>query len=242
MFLNAEPVALDVVIKVPSDEFVFPCVRRTLCRSAAGAAGDRPLQRLVGRLSNQESKPRQTEISAREFRAPVVTAHSFFLPDQKVTPGSATPDSPSPNSPRLSTFQLHPKCQVRPTICRSAASPPHKRFVDVTPMSLRRDRPLQRLVRRQWHGPLRLVRESHSPIAQPRCRSRDHKLADLWTSHAVSPHRRKWCARRRQLAGRRCKQTLCQRTSEEPSRNPRLSVERFAVKRWAAVRGRPSVS
>jgi hypothetical protein len=96
-------------------------------------------------------------------------------------------------------------------------------------MSLRRNRPLQRLVRRQWHGPLRLVRESHSPIAQPRCRSRDHRLADLSTSPAVSPHRRKWCAGRRQFARRRCKHTLCQRTSEEPSRNPRLSVERFAV-------------
>jgi hypothetical protein len=39
---------------------------------------------------------------------------------------------------------------VGPTICRSAASPPHERFVDVTPMSLRRDRPLQRLVRRRY--------------------------------------------------------------------------------------------
>jgi hypothetical protein len=36
---------------------------------------------------------------------------------------------------------------VRRTPCRSAASPPHERFADVTPISLRRDRPLQRLVR-----------------------------------------------------------------------------------------------
>ena len=142
---------------------------------------------------------------------------------------------------KRTNWSIHSQ-HVRPTLCRSAASPPHERFVDVTPMFLRRDRPLQRLVRRQWHGPLRLVRESHSPIAQPRCRSRDHKLADLSTSQAASPHRRKWCAGRRQLAGRRCNQRLCQRTSEEPSRNPRLSVERFAVKQWAAVRGRPSVS
>ena len=35
---------------------------------------------------------------------------------------------------------------VSRTPCRSAASPPHERFVDVTPISLRRDRPLQRLV------------------------------------------------------------------------------------------------
>ena len=38
---------------------------------------------------------------------------------------------------------------VRRTPCRSAASPPHERFVDVTPISLRRVRQLQRLVRQQ---------------------------------------------------------------------------------------------
>ena len=38
---------------------------------------------------------------------------------------------------------------VRRTPCRSAANPPHERFVDVTPMSLRRGRPLQRLVGRR---------------------------------------------------------------------------------------------
>ncbi len=43
----------------------------------------------------------------------------------------------------------HPLFLVCPTPCRSAASPPHERFVDVTPISLRRDRPLQRLVRRR---------------------------------------------------------------------------------------------
>jgi hypothetical protein len=35
------------------------------------------------------------------------------------------------------------------TPCRSAASPLHERFIDVTPISLRRDRPLQRLVRQR---------------------------------------------------------------------------------------------
>jgi hypothetical protein len=39
--------------------------------------------------------------------------------------------------------------RVRRTPCRSAANAPHERFADVTPMSLRRGRPLQRLVRRR---------------------------------------------------------------------------------------------
>jgi len=44
------------------------------------------------------------------------------------------------------------------TPCRSAASPPHERFADVTPISLRRDRPLQRLVRqRRRRGRVRLL-------------------------------------------------------------------------------------
>jgi len=35
---------------------------------------------------------------------------------------------------------------LRRTPCRSAASPPHERFADDTPISKRRDRPLQRPV------------------------------------------------------------------------------------------------
>jgi hypothetical protein len=39
---------------------------------------------------------------------------------------------------------------IRLTPCRSAARAPHERFVDVTPISLRRLRPLQRLVGRRF--------------------------------------------------------------------------------------------
>jgi len=85
------------------------------------SAADHPLQRLVGRLFNQESEPRATAIAVRVFPAPGVTAHLFFLPEPKVTPGSGLADSPSPNSCHLSISELHPKYQVRPTICRSAA-------------------------------------------------------------------------------------------------------------------------
>ena len=45
------------------------------------SAADRQLQRLVGRLLNQESEPQQTAIAVRGFRAPGVTAHLFFLPE-----------------------------------------------------------------------------------------------------------------------------------------------------------------
>jgi len=65
-----------------------------------------------------------------------------------------------PNGRRRATTKVRPRADRRrrqkpnapscgpvcPTPCRSAASPPHERFVDVTPISLRRDRPLQRLV------------------------------------------------------------------------------------------------
>jgi hypothetical protein len=84
------------------------------------SAADHPLQRLVGRLFNQESEPRATAIAVRVFRASEVTAHLHFLPAQKVTPRSAAPDSPSPSSCHLSTSELHPKRQVRPTICLRA--------------------------------------------------------------------------------------------------------------------------
>ena len=82
------------------------------------SAADRPLQRHVGRLLNQGSEPRASAIAVRVFRAPGVTAHSFFLPDQKVTPGSGLAGSPSPNSRHLSTSEVHHKYQVRPTLCR----------------------------------------------------------------------------------------------------------------------------
>jgi len=52
--------------------------------------------------------------------------------------------TPSPNS-------SGPAC---PTICRSAARAPHERSADVTPMSLRRLRPLQRLVGQRFHSAL----------------------------------------------------------------------------------------
>jgi hypothetical protein len=70
------------------------------------SAADHPLQRLVGRLLNQESEPRATAIAVRVFRAPGVTAHVHFLPAQKVTPGSGLAERlrkpvatfPDPNS------------------------------------------------------------------------------------------------------------------------------------------------
>jgi hypothetical protein len=73
----------------------------------------------------------------------------MFLPDEKPTPRSGHPEfvfgSPAPSS---RSEPCHPR-QVRRTPCRSAARAPHEQFADVTPISLRRLRPLQRLVRRR---------------------------------------------------------------------------------------------
>ena len=64
--------------------------------------------------------------------------------------------SPRANRPR----QKYPACR---TPCRSAARAPHERFVDVTPISLRRLRPLQRLVRRRTLVLVNLRDSSLSP-------------------------------------------------------------------------------
>ncbi len=50
---------------------------------------------------------------------------------------------------RLASQVFTEAAWVRRTPCRSAARTPHERSVDVTPISLRRLRPLQRLVRRR---------------------------------------------------------------------------------------------
>src|ERR1017187_3762799 len=74
------------------------------------------------------------------------------LPRYRITSFSAS------NSPEIAiqpvsgvllswSIGLTSEYSICPTLCRSAASLPHERFVDVTPMSLWRDRQLHRLVR-----------------------------------------------------------------------------------------------
>jgi len=116
----------------------------------APQATDRQLQRPVRRLINREPARREPAIVDRVFRASCAAVHSMFLADEKPTPRSGHPEFVfvcRALSPRSEPG--HPR-QVRRTPCRSAASPPHERFVDVTPISLRRDRPLQRLVGRSF--------------------------------------------------------------------------------------------
>jgi len=91
-----------------------PCLRLSNALPLSGgrpSAADHPLQRLVGRLINQESEPRAPAIAVRVSRAPEVTTHLHFLPAQKVTPRSAVPGSPSPSSCHLSTSELHPSAK-----------------------------------------------------------------------------------------------------------------------------------
>ena len=102
---------------------------------------------------------------ASPMRAPSAMPIGMRILDTSPAASAQPPTAPGSWPPRSEPAN---KPHVRRTVCRSAANPPHERFVDVTPMSLRRGRPLQRLVRRQWQGPMRLVRESHSPIAQLR--------------------------------------------------------------------------
>ena len=71
----------------------------------------------------------------------------------RVPPGNPATGSPTNldreppvNRPPRSPLHPLPDC---PTLCRSAARAPHERFVNVTPISLRRLRPLQRLVRQR---------------------------------------------------------------------------------------------
>ena len=149
-----------------------------------------------------------------------------------------------------STPSRGPDC---PTHCRSAASPPHERFVDVTPMSLRRDRPLQRLVGR------------HIPRDSIEIRGADRRRCDqvssTWESTSVGTghafHCRGQSTSRVHFRGNpngEDAHTKEARTSWLPAREmtsranttanqePRLPAQRPAVKRRAAVRGRPSAS
>jgi len=76
---------------------------------------------------------------------------------------------------------------VGPTLCRSAASPPHERFVDVIPISLRRDRPLQRLVGR--HQSLQVLvcsRWQAASITWPVMEMRSPALVSSCTSTSAS--------------------------------------------------------
>ena len=97
---------------------------------------------------------------------------------------------------------------VRPTPCRSAASPPHERFVDVTPISLRRDRPLQRLVRRQDNQSSQFLRPSRPDLRPtPRFHDLSHVGHHDYPSQAriaglTSAASRKCADRRYQLARR----------------------------------------
>jgi len=108
----------------PSNALPLSCGR-------APQATDRQLQRLVGRLSNQESEPQQTAIAVRGFRAPGVTAHLFFLPEQKVTPGSGLAERlrqtvatfPIPNSTPSTKSVQRFAVKLRAAVCgRPSAS------------------------------------------------------------------------------------------------------------------------
>jgi len=78
------------------------------------------------------------------FEPESLRLHSFRPGFRRLPPLHSSSDQirPTANRPR----KKYPACR---TPCRSAARAPHERFVDVTPISLRRLRPLQRLVRRQ---------------------------------------------------------------------------------------------
>jgi hypothetical protein len=187
----------------------------------------RPLQRLVGRRF-------LSAIASRSGAEPPTWRHRLFhigvhvLPQRWDRPfhlvacppcafpsmASQFSDNPSPPQTQFDQFSRAFRCnkQVpdddRPTLCRSAASPPHERFVDVTTMSLRRDRPLQRLVRRQDNQSSQFLRPSRpdltstprsddlSHIGHPDCPSRA-RIAGL-TSAA-----RRECADRRHHLARR---------------------------------------
>jgi hypothetical protein len=76
----------------------------------------------------------------------------MFLPARKATPRSDLPGESSSSSFHAPRSELHPKSQVRPTLCRSAVWAPPSRRCDSTPMPLRRPDPLQRLVGRPPRG------------------------------------------------------------------------------------------
>jgi hypothetical protein len=154
-----------------------------------------------------------------------------------------SPDAVANTFPPANIRGTFPKpATVRRTLCRSAARAPHERFVDVTPISLRRLRPLQRLVRRQSKRVSQLLRENPCEISRRPRRLGDFSRADFQGSPVASPHRRddvRWSRPvLRSPLQSRAPMTNLRRTFHYH----RLTVERFAVKRWAAVRGRPSAS
>jgi len=183
----------------------------------------------------------------------------------------------------LNEFRLPKVAIVCPTLCRSAASPPHERFADVTPISLRRDRPLQRPVRRrpasQGNSPARFSafgfpwptygrRESaHNRFRNPKWRSSVERFAVQRRARRTNGSLmllRFPCGgivrcNGRLDSGQRAgsprpirlssfgflRHPIChQRIDHQETRLPkwRSSVQRYAVKRWAAVCGRPSAS
>ena len=147
----------------------------------------------------------------------------------------------------MSSMERHPTspstqvgCDCR-TPCRSAARAPHERFVDVTPISLRRLRPLQRLVRRQDNQFLQFPRRSRADrpttltISRPQPRRPPLLLI-------ASPHR--WTDGRWPPQVRRSASPFCTTMTSLRGtfHHHLLTVERLAVQRRAAVCGRPSAA
>ena len=96
-----------------------------------------PEDSLVG---NHHALPAANDFPFRRARIPTVGRSGATKRIVVPAPPLTLPQSP------MSTLN-----EVCRTLCRSAATPPHERFVDVTPNSLRRGRPLQRLVRPRKH-------------------------------------------------------------------------------------------
>ena len=188
--------------------------------------GPRPLQRLVRQLVDlcadfrfqirdespsslrTSSRPQPRCPPQRPRRWPRSNLHGGvnYASDTGAWTSTIGARAPSPTYPSPSIpSELAAVCR---TPCRSAARAPHERFVDVTPISLRRLRPLQRLVRRQDIQFPQFLRGSRSNLATtPRFRDLSHDGHPDCPSRArivrlTGDARRKYAGRRHHLARR----------------------------------------
>ena len=139
---------------LPASQFQVAIVRPTMCRSAATT----PLERHphLTSMLRRRGRPLQRPVGRRPAHRSSSPARFFGVrfPLTNVRSAKACPQPASQSQVAI----------VRPTPCRSAASPPHERFVDVTPISLRRDRPLQRLVSQHLHWTPLQIPSRHATI------------------------------------------------------------------------------